>query len=55
METTCQGPGCRIQAIIVTSGHGNDDETWSTVMPDYEGNIGVIEVITKSDKYIFKK
>ena len=29
------GPGCRVHAIIVTSCHGNDDETWSTVMPDY--------------------
>ena len=27
METR---PGCRVHAIIVTSCHGNDDETWST-------------------------
>ena len=27
METR---PGCRVHAIIVTSGHGNDDETWIT-------------------------
>ena len=25
-------PGCRVHAIIVTTCHGNDAETWSMVM-----------------------